>query len=126
LDWSKAIADCLTDDADAKNFLAQAGAGKSACFGLAGIVNGIFKVHEEFLNDRDLSASRNSRHLVSERHEPVRRSTLNPERDVDDYRRRISERQSGSGIDADAGSELAVWQAQASTHLANHQDRRQN
>src|SRR6516164_8894461 len=56
----------------------------------------------------------------------LRRSTLNPERDVDDYRRRISERQSGSGIDADAGSELAVWQAQASTHLANHQDRRQN
>jgi hypothetical protein len=52
LDWSKAVADCLTDDVDAKIFLAQAGARKSASFGLAGIVNGIFKVHEEFLNDR--------------------------------------------------------------------------
>ena len=52
MDWSKAIADCLTDDADAKNFLAQAGARKSASFGLAGIVDGIFKVHEEFLSDR--------------------------------------------------------------------------
>jgi hypothetical protein len=52
LDWSKAVADCLTDDADANKFLAQAGARKSASFGLAGIVNGIFKVHEEFLNGR--------------------------------------------------------------------------
>ena len=67
MDWSKAVANRLTDDADPephgaepKNFFAGT---KVRCFGLAGIVNGIFKVHEEFLNDRGPVGVKNSTHL---------------------------------------------------------------